>query len=202
MAGAKSPGRPPKRLNGAPSNYSPEIGKAICKQVARGTPVTVAARCLGISEDTVLGWSKKGADNPDSRFRRFAINLDKARGIATRRRVRRVEKAAAGGAIVSRTTTTKADGSETTAERYAAPAWQADAFLLERLEPELFGKQRVDGGTNGQAVAVTTQQNPVDRLAMALLIDTARRLMHSTPPIVGQPIPIESTVIDATTAGA
>ena len=56
--------------------------------------------------------------------------------------VARIRKAGAGGAVLERKTakTTKPDGGvvETVSEKFQAPLWTADAWQLERLEPECF----------------------------------------------------------------
>jgi hypothetical protein len=170
-------GRPvTRRAIGRTPTYTKEIGLAICKEVSNGLPMDLACRCLGISTDTAQSWKIQGINKPRSIFSHFSRNLERARGYAAKKRVARITASAKGGAVTARRISSRihADGTktETTDEKRTAPQWQADAWVLARTEPELFGDRKTIDHTGQATVDVNVQRtlNPADLASLAGLL--------------------------------
>jgi hypothetical protein len=97
----------------------------IIKVAASGLPLRFAAQAGDITEETLLQWRK---EDP-----KFARNLEQARLAAVERRWERIEKAAKGSVE-------------------HPPDWKADAWSLERVYPQLFGRPDLQLSVN-QSVA-------------------------------------------------
>ena len=196
----KGGGRPvSKRPPGRPTEYTPEIGKRICKEVAAGIPLTLAAGVVGIKADVVTSWYVRGCDNPKGTFAKFARNVERARALQVRRRVARITKAAVGGQVIQKTTITKANGEKTEREKLQAPQWQADKWLLEVTERELFGPKQVIeniGGANN--VTIQQQINPPDLAALAGLLMKVLGGSGSPAHANGQNLPRSLDCLDGT----
>ncbi len=184
----KSPGRPVKnRATGRKTGYKPEIGKAICKEIAKSVPFSLACRCLGISEETARGWNEKGISDPKSIYGPFSRNVERARGYAVRRRMKRIDKSAIGGQVIAETTIEKANGETTTTKKLLAPQWQADKWLLEVTEREAFGpRSTVETIGNDRAIAINATIQAPDLTALAGML---QRVLGIAP----APIILEAT---------
>jgi transposase len=132
------PGRTPK--------LDPAASRAICDAVAAGVPQKYAALRAGVSDRTVQLWVARGKREKSGPYVSFLSALKKAQADRLAASVGRIGRAAAGGQVVERTTTTvtKADGSATTktTEKLLAPQWTADAWFLERTHPDEFAANR------------------------------------------------------------
>lgn len=136
MAG---PGRQPK--------LTPAIHTAIVSSVRAGVPYKYAADGAGISPRTMRKWMAAGKKaKKASPFAAFYSAVKKAESVGVTSRVRRIIKAAKGGQIIERitTTTTNATGATTTrvVEKLSVGQWTADAWMLERRYPDEFAANR------------------------------------------------------------
>ncbi len=184
----RSTGRPRKirAQCGRPTTYTPEIGKAICKELANGLPFTMACGCAGVNEDTARGWEANGRETQTGPFAAFSRNVERARAIAVRRRMKRITASAIGGATVAKSTRRHKDGSETETTKQTAPDWKADAWILERTERETFGQHRtVDIATRGELdLTVRNEINPTDLALLSGLLAKVLKPLGAERPII------------------
>ena len=88
----------------------------ICNDIKAGVPIKHASISHGISESTFYNWFNKGRDAKSGKFKKFYDNIQEAKSVAITLRARRIYKA---GEINS----------------------QADAWWLERVDPDNFGRK-------------------------------------------------------------
>lgn len=88
----------------------------ICKDIKEGVPIAHAAIAHGIARKTFYNWYNKGKDARSGKFRRFYEQVEEAKSVAITLRARRIYKA---GEV----------------------SWQADAWWLERVDPDNFGRK-------------------------------------------------------------
>ena len=134
---------------GRPTDLTPELQQVLCDAVRLGVPLSHACASAEIGLSTVKEWVERGEGTHVTRkatplYASFAAALKKARADDQARRLARIEQAARGGAVVrcKTTTTTKRDGSTVTVveETRSEPCWTADAWHLERSDPENWGR--------------------------------------------------------------
>src|SRR5262249_13509368 len=123
---------------------------------------------VGLAPATVQEWYRRGLgadpDRPSTpAFAAFAVDISRARAEAVRDRILRIEQAGKGGAVVSRRTITKRDGTAIAEETVASPQWTADAWAAERLDAEHWGRK-----DRREISAVVTVKH-VDALLAAVL---------------------------------
>lgn len=159
----KSPGRPLKRRPpGRTGKYHPDIGRAICREIANSVPMSVAAGIVGATPAMVGSWYAKGCDNPHGKYGAFARNVAKAQSIAVKRQLKNVTKSARGGQVI-RKTTTDPEGGTTVVETELAPQWQAGKWLLEVTDRESFGpRQTIDSTQRVEQIALNVSANLSD----------------------------------------
>lgn len=125
---------------GRPTLFTEELGQAICDAIAAGVPEKIAAQAAGINYSTLAEWKKNKAD--------FADQIKVARAQSVEVRIKRIEKAAKGGqdVDVSERTIKHKDGKleRVVTRKKTYPAWQADAWWLERQMVEEFGLNRAE----------------------------------------------------------
>lgn len=94
--------------------------RAILKALGVGCTKKVAAEIAGVSYDALNGWERQGkkdeAAEKDTKFSKFSLAIKKTLGKAIEFRLGCLKKEAKAG------------------------KWQAAAWLLERLDPETYGK--------------------------------------------------------------
>lgn len=89
----------------------------ICEDIEVGVPIKHAAISHGISEVTFYNWYNKGKDSTrKNKFKTFYDKVEEAKSKAIALRARRICKAGKSN-------------------------WQADAWWLERVDPENFGRK-------------------------------------------------------------
>ena len=88
----------------------------ICNDIKAGVPIDHAAIAHGITRVTFYNWYNKGKDAKSGKFRQFHDKVEEAKSVAITLRARRIYKAG-----------------ETN--------WQADAWWLERVDPDNFGRK-------------------------------------------------------------
>lgn len=88
----------------------------ICNDIKAGVPIKHAAIAHGISKSTFYDWYGKGEQAKSGKFRKFYDKVEEAKSVAVTLRARRIYKA-------------------------GETSWQADAWWLERVDPDNFGKK-------------------------------------------------------------
>lgn len=132
------------------TKLTPAIQEAIVRAVSAGVPLVQAAALADVEERTVYEWLQRGIGAlpgraPSALYAQFAQNIQKARAEDEMRRIKRIEAAGNGGAIIYEKTTTYPDGRVVREVKHAEPQWTADAWHLERSRPDAWGKkERVD----------------------------------------------------------
>lgn len=102
------------------------LQKNICDDIKQGVPMTHAAVMNGIHKTTFYDWINKGKEETSGVFRDFYQAVEEAKSVAIGLRVKRIYQAG-----------------ETN--------WQSDAWWLERVDPEHFGrKDRVQLDANAK----------------------------------------------------
>lgn len=99
-----------------------EVIEIICTEVKRGVPLKYASEIAGVREGTVISWEKKGKEcNEDSPsiYRKFYDEYKRAKALAVAYRVENIRKVGDAG------------------------DWRANAWWLERVAHEEFGKKSV-----------------------------------------------------------
>ena len=105
------------RRPGRPSKLTPEVRDNFIKALESGCYVHDAAEFAGVGASTALAWAAKGqADDATKEFREFSEAVKKARSVARAVSVIQIKKA----------------GEKT---------WQANAWFLERTDPEHFAQR-------------------------------------------------------------
>ncbi|KKN82039.1 hypothetical protein LCGC14_0313060 [marine sediment metagenome] len=129
-------------MAGRPSKFTPAAAAHIVQAVRDGNPLVVAAVHGGISYRTLDRWMLQGKEQTSGRFVTFVLDIARAEADAILTRVARISRAAEGGQVLSRTTTTnERTGVTTVHETYSKGEWAADAWLLERRFPAFFGRR-------------------------------------------------------------
>lgn len=88
----------------------------ICNDIKAGVPIKHAAIAHGISKSTFYDWYGKGEQAKSGKFKKFYDKVEEAKSVAVTLRARRIYKA-------------------------GEDCWQADAWWLERVDPDNFGKK-------------------------------------------------------------
>jgi transposase len=136
-----------KRKGGPVPLIDAEKVKSIVRDLGAGVPRKFAAERVGISESCLYKWLAKGRKGGKKNvvYVQLVQDVKKAEAEALAASVARIRKAGQGGAVIERTTTTttSAKGVTTTktVEKLQAPAWQADAWFLERRHPKEFARK-------------------------------------------------------------
>lgn len=182
----KRPGRKPA--------LNEDVERRLLDAVRAGVPLKQAVLYAGIHEATLYRWIERGAEEqarqdaertPAQRreneepeewveepFRAFRERLLRARAETGVRHVGLINKAAAGGYVVKRKTTTMRNGDVIVEEEVAPVAWQASKWLLEKSFPRDFG-QRAEldlhlSGTADQDSPDAVPEDAVSRIAAAV----------------------------------
>lgn len=101
-----------------PEKLTPELTRVITAFISEGNSPTISATLAGISPSTYFNWMSKGA-NKEPGFMEFSESIERAKAQLITSRVAHIAKAGDSG------------------------HWRAAAWLLERMAPESFGKNRV-----------------------------------------------------------
>lgn len=97
---------------------TPETQEKICNEIKRGLPVSHAAELAGITQRTYYNWYNKGKNAKSGRFKEFYNKIEEAKAYGIALRVENIRKAGESG------------------------TWQADAWWLERMDPDNFSLNR------------------------------------------------------------
>lgn len=93
-----------------------KLTKKICNDIKAGVPILHACIAHGISKSSFYNWYDKGKNAKTGQFRDFYDSVNEAKSVAVALRARRIYKA-------------------------GETIWQADAWWLERADPEHFGRK-------------------------------------------------------------
>ena len=104
----------------------------------------------------------------EARYVQYLNAVEKALADAEMADVAVLAKAAQGGAVLGRTTRTKADGSVLVTERFSEPQWTAAAWRLERKHPDRWGRRSVDVNVTGAVAVPEVKGAARDKLVAAL----------------------------------
>ncbi len=105
----------PKPKIGAPTKYTPEVGKQILTFIRLGNYVDVAAMAVGVSQCQVRDWIKKGSSGHRV-YKQFVLDMQQAVAESEQRDLSVLDAAALAG------------------------WWQAAAWKLERKFPNRWGR--------------------------------------------------------------
>ena len=116
------------------TKYSKAVHKKVCQEIAKGVSITDAGLIAGLGKDTIHDWLSKGRHAPGQHpeLALLAQDVEVAQAI---RRGRAVEN------II------------TVGDSQAPGSWQANAWFLERTDPENWGRKdrvEVQGGDKPQ----------------------------------------------------
>lgn len=103
--------------------------KKICDEIKRGMPLTKAALLAGITATTFYNWYNKGKKAKSGKFKKFYDQIEEAKAYAIALRIENIRQAGADG------------------------TWQADAWWLERIDPDNFSlnkRVQVDADVNAR----------------------------------------------------
>ena len=137
-----------KRKPGRPTSFDAATTARVIALAGASVPRRHIADACGISISVMCKWVQRGrrAAKGDEEHVLFYQALKKAEAEAIAVSVGRIRRAANGGAVLERTTTTTIgpDGEPVTkvVEKVAQPVWTADAWLLERRHPGEFSSDR------------------------------------------------------------
>src|SRR3990167_4587665 len=149
---------------GRPTKLTQAVFTAIINAVSGGVPYLRAAAMANIGPDAAMEWRRRG-ENVDNRpttplYANFAKALKKAEAQDEARRVLRINQAGQGGQVTHEKTITYPDGRVVHEVSRTRPEWQADAWHLERTQPDVWGRrERLDIRVNIQQAAVKVAED-------------------------------------------
>lgn len=110
-----------------PHRYNKKTCDEIYNLISTGVPIKQTCAIVGINRDTYYRWYNNGKEDPESKYYPFYQRMEKAKANAIAARVKRINDAGKAG------------------------TWQADAWYLERIDPEHFGrKDKVEVDANAK----------------------------------------------------
>lgn len=115
----------------------------------------------------------------EDRYVIYADSVERALAEAEMADVAVLAQAAKGGAVIARTTRTRADGSVVSTERLSEPQWTAAAWRLERKHPDRWGRRVVDVSVTGAVATAEVQGAAREKLASILTRFVTRKVADS-----------------------
>ena len=100
----------------AKTKLTDQLCDEICNDIKAGVPIAHASVAHGIDRSTFYNWYNQGKEAKTGNKRKFYLKVEEAKSVAMTLRARRIYKAG-----------------ETN--------WQADAWWLERVDPDNFGRK-------------------------------------------------------------
>lgn len=159
-------------------------GQVVVERIQLGLSVRDACRSADIDQTTLAHWRREGGaalakqaqrrgrlTQRERQYAQFLLALERAETEAELRRLAVIERAAAGGAVVTRTVE-KRDANGTLLERTTTtetlrPEWTAAAWWLERKRWRDYGRRRVElTGAEGRDLIPSRER--ADNIADAL----------------------------------
>ena len=133
------------KMVGRPSKCTKELCDAICKDIKEGNTLKYSVQKQGITEQTFYNWMKKGEDSKtkSGKYFDFFDNIKKAQEEGKNHLVKGIRK-------------------------HGQNTWQAQAWLLERMYPQEFGKREKvameHSGEIKKEVKGSVELNVIDRI--------------------------------------
>ncbi|KKL80427.1 hypothetical protein LCGC14_2004860 [marine sediment metagenome] len=142
--------KPPKLLSGGSKLGLPtrrtvltfDVVDALAEAISKGMYANRACALVGVGESSFYEWLARAPDEPGSIYSDLAEAIKNAEARDQARRLERLEEAAIGGALVSRTTVSRKDGETVETEKFSSPAWQADGWGMERRYRKEYSQPR------------------------------------------------------------
>ena len=142
--------KPPKLLSGGSKLGLPtrrtvltfDVVDALAEAISKGMYANRACALVGVGESSFYEWLARAPDEPGSIYSDLAEAIKNAEARDQARRLERLEEAAIGGALVSRTTISRKDGETVETEKFTSPAWQADGWGMERRYRKEYSQPR------------------------------------------------------------
>lgn len=97
--------------------YNEELVQRLCGKIATGIPISHACASEALGRTQFYKWMREGKKGPTNKYYSFYKRIEKAKADAIAIRVARINRAGEQG------------------------TWQADAWWLERVDPEHFSKK-------------------------------------------------------------
>jgi hypothetical protein len=144
------------------------VAGTIKEYISKGNYIKTACIAAGIDQHTFINWAKR-ADTGEEPFLSFFRELDIAKHKATAESMSRIAKAGEGGAVVKEVEITYKDGTIKKETSYASPQWQAEAWKLERTQPQDYGQV--------QRIHQTVDMSPEAKSYMAALTQANQQLV-------------------------
>ena len=173
---------------GRATKLTPAIAQAILNAVSGGVPYVRAAALASIEQTTALQWRARGEGShkrpATPLYVEFVQQLKKAEAQDEARRVLRINQAGQGGNVIYEKTTTYADGRVVTEVKRTAPEWTADAWHLERSQPDVWGRrERLDVRLSIERAAakVAEEMGMTKEEVLAEATAMLRELDHAEP---------------------
>lgn len=139
-----------------PCKLTPKVQECIADAARGGAHRSIAATLAGIGERTLYRWLAAGEEGKrNGKFRQLWQAVKKAEAEWEQEQAEAIRETAAGGQLLSRTTTERKDGSTILTETYTRPEWTARAWLLERKAYERWGRRERLELTGDEAKPVT-----------------------------------------------
>jgi hypothetical protein len=111
---------------GRPIECTEAMAVEVCSWLAKGCSIKATCKIVGIPQETFFNWRKRGADGEEP-FASFSERVTRAIGDGLAGRVSNIA---------------------------GAGDWRADAWMLERMHPDEFGKRTELVGKDGGPVQV------------------------------------------------
>lgn len=120
------------------------IAAKIVQLSAANVPNKYIADAVNVSKATLSNWYTKGrvGGTKNAMYVELLASVKRVRAEAISSSVARIRKAAQGGAVLEEKIVVAPDGTSTTTRKFIQPQWTADAWLLERQEPDEFAQNR------------------------------------------------------------
>ncbi len=122
----------------AKTKLTDQLCDEICNDIKAGVPIIHAAIAHGIGQSTFYDWYNAGKNAKSGNKKKFYDKVEEAKSVAITLRARRIYKA-------------------------GETSWQADAWWLERVDPNNFGRK----DTHRIEADVTTEHRGFENLIEA-----------------------------------
>lgn len=127
---------------------SAEMIKNIASLIATGAPMYTVAAAAGIHRDTVNDWLKKGAKAKRGMYKEFSVAVKEAAAQGKLRHFENIRQTGDGYDVIKRKVVQQQNDKgelvivETITEQTRERNWTASAWILERMDPETFGRRQ------------------------------------------------------------
>jgi hypothetical protein len=135
------------KRGGRPPIISAELIRSIASLIATGAPMYTVAAANGIHRDTINDWLAKGAKAKSGIYKEFSVAVKEAAAQGRLRHFENIRQTGDGYDVVRRKVVQKRNDKgeleivETTTEQSRERQWTASAWILERMDPETFGRR-------------------------------------------------------------